>query len=195
MPLAPNDEQNKKTCLHDLFNEHFVWFQCSGDPAHYSAAEASSYSLSSSTSILIHSHTPSYQPLPRQFNLSCRLPLLPTPLTHTRHTPVPELDLILYRRERARAVVREVHAGERVGAEVFVAVGGGVLLLVPLGAGAHVLGGGLLLLLAAEPGVRGGRVSECLGADGGGGDGWEICTFVRRIGIELGWRSRRAGGG
>jgi len=66
---------------------------------------------------------PLYQSLPRQLNLPRRLPSLIPSLTQTQRAPIPYLDLVLLRRERAGAMMRKVHAGEGTGAEVVAAVG------------------------------------------------------------------------
>ena len=65
----------------------------------------------------------SQQSLPSQLNLPRSLSRLETAFAHTCHATVAELDLVFNFGECARAVVREVNAAERVGAEVFVAMG------------------------------------------------------------------------
>lgn len=64
----------------------------------------------------------SYQSLPRQLNFPGRFPLFPSSFRNTSHASVSELDFILDTRKCARAVVREVYAGEGVRAEIFIAV-------------------------------------------------------------------------
>lgn len=66
---------------------------------------------------------PSQQPLPRQLDLPSRLTGLEAALGHTDAVAFSQLELVLVARPGARAVVREVHAGERVRAEVVGAVG------------------------------------------------------------------------
>lgn len=63
------------------------------------------------------------QSLPSQLDLPRSFSRLETAFTHARHATIAKLDLILNFGERARAVVREVNAAERVRAEVFVAMG------------------------------------------------------------------------
>ena len=63
------------------------------------------------------------QSLPSQLNLPRSLSRLESAFAHTRHATVFKLDLVFDFWECARAVVREVHAAERVRAEVFVTMG------------------------------------------------------------------------
>lgn len=68
-------------------------------------------------------HTCSQQPLPRQLDLPGRLPSLESSLGNTDALPVRQLELVLVAGPCAGAVVWEVHARERVWAEVVLAVG------------------------------------------------------------------------
>ena len=63
------------------------------------------------------------QALPGQLNLANGLALLEAALARTDGDPLSQLDLVFDGRKRAGAVVREVDTGERIGAEVVVAVG------------------------------------------------------------------------
>jgi hypothetical protein len=63
------------------------------------------------------------QSLSSQLDLPRSLSRLETTLAHARHATIAKLDLVFNFWERARAVVWEVNAAERVRAEVFVAMG------------------------------------------------------------------------
>lgn len=68
-------------------------------------------------------HTRSQQPLPGELNLPSRLPGLEPSLRNTDALPVRQLKLVLVAGPCAGAVVWEVHARERVWAEVVLTVG------------------------------------------------------------------------
>lgn len=63
----------------------------------------------------------SQQALPREFYLACSLARLEAAFGKAQPLPLAELDLVLVRVPGARAVVREVHAREGVGAQILVA--------------------------------------------------------------------------
>ena len=69
------------------------------------------------------SHSRLQQSLSSQLDLPRSLSRLESSFAHARHAAVAKLDLVFDFWECARAVVREVHAAERVRAEVFVAMG------------------------------------------------------------------------
>jgi hypothetical protein len=64
----------------------------------------------------------SQQSLPSQLNLPRCLSSFESTFAHARHASIAKLDLVFDFGEGARAVVREVHAAERVRTEVFVAM-------------------------------------------------------------------------
>lgn len=80
------------------------------------------YSSSLSYNLPIRLLSTSQQPLPSQLNLPCRFSCLETSLRDTNCLPIAELELLFVYGMRTRAVVREMDAGEGIGAEIVCAV-------------------------------------------------------------------------
>lgn len=81
------------------------------------------YTLMSMIFTVLKLDAPSQQSLPRQLDLPSRLASLVTALGYTDSLPIRQLNLFFVGWPRAGAVMGEVDARERVGAEVVAAKG------------------------------------------------------------------------
>ena len=80
------------------------------------------YSSPYPTTLPVKLPTTSQQPFPSQLNLPCRFSCLETSLGNTNCLAIAELELLFVYGVRTRAVMREMDAGECIGAEVICAM-------------------------------------------------------------------------